>query len=32
MAAADVEIGLSTGRYVPQGPLISDNEVAEFAA
>ncbi|MGW3106249.1 amidohydrolase family protein [Streptomyces sp. NPDC001100] len=30
MAAADVEIGLSAAWYGPQGPLISNDEVAEF--
>lgn len=32
MAAADVEIGLSAAWYGPQGPLISNDEVAEFVA
>ncbi|WP_257234520.1 amidohydrolase family protein [Streptomyces sp. JV178] len=32
MAAADVEIGLSTAWYGPEGPLISNDEVAEFVA
>lgn len=32
MAAADVEIGLSSAWYGPQGALISNDEVAEFAA
>jgi hypothetical protein len=30
LAAADVEIGLSAAWYGPQGPLISNDEVAEF--
>ncbi|MFI6490095.1 amidohydrolase family protein [Streptomyces sp. NPDC050564] len=30
LAAADVEIGLSAAWYAPQGPLISNDEVAEF--
>ncbi|MFE0332509.1 amidohydrolase, partial [Streptomyces sp. NPDC058960] len=32
MAAADVEIGLSAAWYGPQGPLISNDELAEFVA
>ncbi|AVH54905.1 MULTISPECIES: amidohydrolase family protein [Streptomyces] len=32
LAAADVEIGLSAAWYGPQGPLISNDEVAEFVA
>jgi len=32
LAAADVEIGLSSAWYGPQGPLISNDEVAEFVA
>ncbi|MBA4863949.1 amidohydrolase [Streptomyces sp. PSKA54] len=32
MAAADVEIGLSAAWYGPQGPLITNDEVAEFVA
>lgn len=32
MAAADVEIGLSAAWYGPGGPLISNDEVAEFVA
>ncbi|MET8213092.1 amidohydrolase family protein [Streptomyces sp. NPDC005373] len=32
MASADVEIGLSTAWYEPQGSLISNDEVAEFVA
>ncbi|MBL7497588.1 amidohydrolase [Frankia sp. CNm7] len=30
--AADVQIGLTTAWYGPQGPLISNDEVAEFVA
>ncbi|KOX11535.1 hypothetical protein ADL04_01245 [Streptomyces sp. NRRL B-3648] len=32
MTAADVEVGLSAAWYGPQGPLISNDEVAEFVA
>ncbi|MFE0642524.1 amidohydrolase family protein [Streptomyces sp. NPDC058877] len=32
MAAADVEIGLSAAWYGPRGPLISNDEVADFVA
>ncbi|MEV0742204.1 amidohydrolase family protein [Streptomyces sp. NPDC050549] len=32
LTAADVEIGLSAAWYGPQGPLISNDEVAEFVA
>nr|WP_168514751.1 amidohydrolase family protein [Streptomyces sp. S1D4-11]QIZ00294.1 amidohydrolase [Streptomyces sp. S1D4-11] len=32
LAAADVEIGLSAAWYGPQGPLIGNDEVAEFVA
>lgn len=32
LAAADVEIGLSAAWYGPQGPLIDNDEVAEFVA
>ncbi|MGW3632116.1 amidohydrolase family protein [Streptomyces sp. NPDC005122] len=32
LAAADVEIGLSAAWYGPQGPLVSNDEVADFVA
>ncbi|WP_419995172.1 amidohydrolase family protein [Streptomyces boninensis] len=32
LAEADVEVGLSSAWYGPQGPLISNDEVAAFAA
>ncbi|MFD8420354.1 amidohydrolase family protein [Streptomyces sp. NPDC059466] len=32
LAAADVEIGLSSAWYGPQGPLVSNDEVADFVA